>query len=600
MHLTLKIRTRVTAITGSIGLLFLLGYVFFSCTEQKIKPEKQIARDLISQIDSFAALCSSLKAGVEGSSFVEKGMLQRQFLKARLAYKRFEWAAEYFDPAATRIVNGPPVQEVELSGVVIEPGGLQVIEGYLFPSYDTTKRSEIVRQLQLLEKTCERYKMHFANVDILDWQVFDATKLEVFRIETLGITGFDNPLTLSSSAESAACLSGIQTALGYYGGGQGIPAAIQYLDRHTDFNSFDRAEFIKTYANPITTGITNLVGTLGIKMIRYNRLLNQDAKTLFDTLAFNVNAYVPDQASFITPEKVALGRILFSDPLLSGDGTRSCQSCHQPGKAFTDGLVKNTNLGSKALLARNTPTLINAALQPSLFYDMRVRTLEDQSMTVVQNAVEMHGSLKLSVQRLWRDTMYRRLFSAAFPRPDRTGIDTLEVMNALGSYERSLVFLNSRFDEYMRGNTGAMTAGEVRGFNLFMGKARCATCHYMPLFNGNFPPRFVKTEVEVIGVPGAKKGKEIDGDLGRYAIVANEGFRHAFKTPSLRNVALTAPYMHNGVFATLEDVMDFYNKGGGAGLGIRISNQTLPFDSLGLSGQERRDVIDFMRSLNSR
>jgi len=578
----------------------LLGYVFFSCTEQKIKPEKQIARDLISQIDSFAALCSSLKAGVEGSSFVEKGMLQRQFLKARLAYKRFEWAAEYFDPAATRIVNGPPVQEVELSGVVIEPGGLQVIEGYLFPSYDTTKRSEIVRQLQLLEKTCERYKMHFANVDILDWQVFDATKLEVFRIETLGITGFDNPLTLSSSAESAACLSGIQTALGYYGGGQGIPAAIQYLDRHTDFNSFDRAEFIKTYANPITTGITNLVGTLGIKMIRYNRLLNQDAKTLFDTLAFNVNAYVPDQASFITPEKVALGRILFSDPLLSGDGTRSCQSCHQPGKAFTDGLVKNTNLGSKALLARNTPTLINAALQPSLFYDMRVRTLEDQSMTVVQNAVEMHGSLKLSVQRLWRDTMYRRLFSAAFPRPDRTGIDTLEVMNALGSYERSLVFLNSRFDEYMRGNTGAMTAGEVRGFNLFMGKARCATCHYMPLFNGNFPPRFVKTEVEVIGVPGAKKGKEIDGDLGRYAIVANEGFRHAFKTPSLRNVALTAPYMHNGVFATLEDVMDFYNKGGGAGLGIRISNQTLPFDSLGLSGQERRDVIDFMRSLNSR
>jgi cytochrome c peroxidase len=596
MHLTLKIRTRVTAITGSIGLLFFLAYVLFSCTQQKIEPEKQIARDLISQIDSFAALCSRLKAGVESSSFA----VQQLFLQARLAYKRFEWAAEYFDPAATRTVNGPPVQEVELSGVVIEPGGLQVIEGYLFPSYDTTKRSEILRQLQLLEKACERYKMHFANVDILDWQVFDATKLEVFRIETLGITGFDNPLTLSSSAESAACLSGIQTALGYYGGGQGIPAAIQYLDRHIDFNSFDRAGFIKTYANPITTGITNLVGTLGIKMIRYNRLLNQDAKTLFDTLAFNVDAYVPDQASFVTPEKVALGRILFSDPMLSGDGTRSCQSCHQPGKAFTDGLVKNTNLGSKALLARNTPTLINAALQPSLFYDMRVRTLEDQSLTVVQNAVEMHGSLKLSVQRLWRDTMYRRLFSAAFPRPDRTGIDTLEVMNALGSYERSLVFLNSRFDEYMRGNAGAMTAGEVRGFNLFMGKARCATCHYMPLFNGNFPPRFVRTEVEVIGVPGAMKGKEIDGDLGRYAIVANEGFRHAFKTPSLRNVALTAPYMHNGVFATLEDVMDFYNKGGGVGLGIRIPNQTLPFDSLRLSGQERSDVIDFMRSLNSR
>jgi cytochrome c peroxidase len=453
---------------------------------------------------------------------------------------RFEWAAEYFEPAATRTVNGPPVQEVELSGVVIDPGGLQVIEGLLFPSFDTANRAELVRQLELLQRACDRYKMHFANIDILDWQVFDATKLEVFRIETLGITGFDNPLTLKSMEESAASLESIKKVLGYYGGEKDIDAAVRYLDSHAAFNAFDRAEFIKGYANPVTAGITNMVGSLGISMIRYNRLLNQDAKTLFDTVAFNVNAYVPDQASFVSPEKVALGKILFSDPVLSGDGTRSCQSCHQPGKAFTDGLVKNTNLGSKALLARNTPTLINAALQPSLFYDMRVGTLEDQSVTVVQNAVEMHGSMRLSVQRLWRDTMYRRLFAAAFPREGRTGI------------------------------------------------------------NGNFPPRFVKTEVEVIGVPAAAGDKAIDGDLGRFSIVPNESFRHAFKTPSVRNVARTAPYMHNGVFVTLDEVMDFYNKGGGAGLGIRIPNQTLPFDSLGLSGQERNDIIAFMKCLDSR
>jgi cytochrome c peroxidase len=594
MRLTLKIRA--TAITGSIGLLFLVGYGFFSCTEQKIKPEKQVAQDLIGQVDSFAALCSGLKTGVEGSCFAG----QQVFLQARLAYKRFEWAAEYFEPAATRTVNGPPVQEVELSGVVIDPGGLQVIEGFLFPSFDTTKRAELDRQLGLLQRACDRYKKRFANVDILDWQVFDATKLEVFRIETLGITGFDNPLTLKSMEESAAGLEGIKKALGYYGGEKDIDAAVRYLNSHVAFDTFDRAEFIRGYANPVTMGITNMVGELGIRMTRYNRLLSQDARTLFDVAAFNVNAYVPDQASFVSPEKVALGKILFSDPMLSGDGTRSCQSCHQPGKAFTDGMVKNTNLGSKALLARNTPTLINAALQPSLFYDMRVGTLEDQSVTVVQNAVEMHGSMKLSVQRLWQDTVYRRLFAAAFPREGRTGIDTLEVMNALGSYERSLVFLNSRFDDYMRGNAAAMDAGEVRGFNLFMGKARCATCHYMPLFNGNFPPRFVKTEVEVIGVPAAAGGKAIDGDLGRFAIVANESFRHAFKTPSVRNAARTAPYMHNGVFATLEDVMDFYDKGGGAGLGIKIPNQTLPFDSLGLSREERNNVIAFIRSLDSR
>jgi len=184
-------------------------------------------------------------------------------------------------------------------------------------------------------------------------------------------------------------------------------------------------------------------------------------------------------------------------------------------------------------------------------------------------------------------------------------------MNALGSYVRSLVFLNSRFDQYMRGNKAALTAEEVNGFNLFMGKAKCGTCHYMPLFNGNFPPRFVKTDAEVIGVPataqallrgrprGGGKGAVIDADPGRFAIVPAESFRHAFKTPTVRNAARTGPYMHNGVFSTLEEVMDFYNKGGGAGLGIKIPNQTLPFDKLDLNENERREIIAFIRSLDS-
>jgi cytochrome c peroxidase len=291
---------------------------------------------------------------------------------------------------------------------------------------------------------------------------------------------------------------------------------------------------------------------------------------------------------------------LFADPGLSGTGTRSCQSCHQPGKAFTDGLVKNTVIGNNALLKRNTPTLLNAALQPSQFYDMRVNTLEDQSLSVVQSILEMHGSMTLSVGRLWKDKQYRELFSKAFPRKDRTGIDTLEIMNAIGSYVRSLVLLNSRFDEYMRGNRSAMATDEINGFNLFMGKAKCATCHYMPLFNGTFPPRYVKTESEVIGVPGDTLHKKIDDDMGRYAVIETESFRHAFKIPTVRNAARTAPYMHNGVFMSLEQVMDFYNKGGGAGMGMTIENQTLPFDKPGLTEKEKEDVILFIKSLDSR
>jgi cytochrome c peroxidase len=589
----------------SLLLTFIIGYTFFSCNQQVKAPEKSIAEALLIQIDSFASVCKTLGQAVENGSGDEK--LQSLFLQARLAYKKIEWATEYFDPAASMRVNGPPVQEVETSGQVIEPSGLQIIENILFPNYDKGRIKDLKRQLSGLQPDCERYRSHFTNIDILEWQIFDAAKLEVFRVETLGITGFDNPLTQKSMEESAAALESVRQVMSYYpekevSGNltESFDAAIKYLQSNPAFNTFNRMEFISAFCNPVTKGITELERDLGIHVIRYNRLLNQDAATLFDSNAFNVNAYAPDHSSFISTEKVALGKALFSDPILSGNGKRSCQSCHQPGKAFTDGMVKNTIIDNNELLSRNTPTLINAALQPALFYDLRVNSLEDQSLSVVQSANEMHGSMTLSVKKLWADKKYRQMFLAAFPNEDRTRIDTFEVMNAIGSFIRSLTALNSRFDEYMRGGKTAMNAEEINGFNLFMGKAKCATCHYLPLFNGTFPPRFMKIEAEVIGVPESAGKNRIDPDPGRYAVIKVASFMHAFKTPTVRNAALTAPYMHNGVFATLEQVVDFYDKGGGTGLGIEINNQTLPFDKLNLSEKERHDIVAFMKSLDSK
>ena len=283
-----------------------------------------------------------------------------------------------------------------------------------------------------------------------------------------------------------------------------------------------------------------------------------------------------------------------------GTGNGSCRSCHPPELAFTDGLVKNTIIDQKGLLERNTPTLINAALQPALFYDLRVNSLEDQSLSVVQSSREMHGSMIPSVQRIWKDKIYRQQFLDAFPYEDKNSMDTFEVMNAIGSYIRSLVYLNSRFDEYMRGSKSAMNPDEINGFNLFMGKAKCATCHFMPLFSGAFPPRFIKMEMEVIGVPMKRGENKIDPDEGRYGIVKVESQRHAFKIPTVRNASLTAPYMHNGIFANLDQVIDFYNKGGGAGLGIHLGNQTLPADTLGLTAKETSDIIAFIKTLDSK
>ena len=342
-------------------------------------------------------------AGFARSSRLQWNRILRQvtkpqdlFLQLRLAYKRFEWAAEYFVPATSSLVNGPPVQEVEMPEIrIIEPAGLQVMEGLIFPKYDVQRKKELIVQLNLLNLDCARYKTFFGNIDIFDWQVFDAAKLEIFRLMTLGITGFDNPLTLKSMPETMASLESMQQVFSHYNENNVadylerlLESAIIFCRINPDFNSFNRMEFILRYGNPVSSEITNLEEKLKIHIIRYNRLLNQDAKTLFDTGAFNVNAYAPDHSSFISDRKIALGKRLFADPILSGTGKRSCQSCHQPERAFTDGLARNTIIDRNVLLERNTPTLINAALQPALFYDLRVGRCHKRNrcLAVVQSS----------------------------------------------------------------------------------------------------------------------------------------------------------------------------------------------------------------------
>lgn len=587
---------------------------------------------LVAQVDSFTSLAGQFHTAVQRQASPQQ--LRQFFLQTRMAYKKFEWAAEYFNPAAARLLNGEPVPEAEpvIDAApsqsygpgrvrIVQPEGLQVIEGILYPHYDTARTKELLERLGRLQANASGYNLYFSHIDVLGGQVFDAARLEIYRIMILGISGFDAQLSLNCIGEAAAALDGVQAAIELYGRSvpltgapatgdpfPGIPfrAAAAYLRGHPDFNDFNRALFITTYANPISAGLARLEGRLHIPAIRYNRLLRQDATTLFDKDAFGADAYAPGPEYLSTVRKIALGKKLFSDPVLSGTGTRSCASCHRPDHAFSDGLVSNTVIGSEDLLDRNTPTLLNAALQPALFFYLRANTLEDQVWDVLHNEKEMQSSVQLAVGRLRRDSLYCKLFARAFLSPE---IDTLQLMNALAAYVRSLVRLDSRFDKYMRGDSSAMDALEIRGFNLFMGKARCGTCHYMPLFNGAFPPQYDRMETEVIGVPGKRPvggpagsspGRSIDEDPGRFAIVGAPFLLHAFKTTTVRNAHLTAPYMHNGVFGTLQEVMDFYNNGGGAGSGWPVDNQTLARDSLHLSTSEENAIIAFIGSLDSR
>jgi cytochrome c peroxidase len=247
---------------------------------------------------------------------------------------------------------------------------------------------------------------------------------------------------------------------------------------------------------------------------------------------------------------------------------------------------------------RNTPTLWNAALQTRQFFDSRTTTLEDQMSAVVHNSAEMKGSLEESVPLLQQHPVYKKLFQQAYPE-HKEPIIQYNIGNAIASYIRSLTALNSRFDQYIRGDKTKMNAVEKNGFNLFMGKAKCGTCHYMPLFNGLVPTEFTETESEVLGVPKTndKKKPFLDSDEGKFGFTTATVHRFAFKTATLRNIALTAPYMHNGVFNTLEEVMDFYNNGGGSGLHIAPETQTLPPGKLNLASKEIKDIIAFMKTL---
>ena len=149
----------------------------------------------------------------------------------------------------------------------------------------------------------------------------------------------------------------------------------------------------------------------------------------------------------------------------------------------------------------------------------------------------------------------------------------------------------------MRGEEDTFTQSEKEGMNLFMGKALCATCHFIPLTNGTVPPFFQETEREVIGVPNTSENRALDDDLGYYWKFNESLHKGMFKTPTVRNASLTAPYMHNGVYNTLEEVIDFYNKGGGGGLGFDLEHQTLPFDNLKLTDKEQRALVDFVKTL---
>lgn len=594
-----------------IVVILLTGPFIASFTTQTTSrpPERRVQKNVVRQMIAFRDHVEHTLLEEVSKTDADPQRVRQAFLRSRLLFKKFEWAASYFAADLAERLNGPPVQEIENADLLdstwvraIDPVGLQVIAPFLYPEYTISEKEKLIAEVRHLMVNTDYLIAYFAGHPLATWRILDAAKLEVFRIIALGITGFDNALTLNSMEESAVSLESLRDVLSLYAQRtllQQVDDAIEYLRDHPDFDSFDRAEFITRFANKISRGVARLEGELPGPKIRYNRMLRQEAATLFDPGAFNADAFSPGPEFHISDAKVALGKKLFYDTRLSGTGTRSCASCHNPDLSFTDGKAKPTDIHNSAeLLGRNTPTLLNAALQSNYFYDMRALTLEDQVMDVIHNRQEMDTSIDSIVAWVSADRSYGDLFKQAFPREAESKITADEVTNAIASYVRSLTTLNSRFDAYMRGREDALTRQELNGFNLFTGKAKCATCHFIPLFNGVTPPKYVRSEAEVLGVPVSPADSTLDPDRGYYNVIGVDSYKNAFKIPTVRNITKTAPYMHNGAYSTLDEVMEFYNNAGAKGLGIPLPNQTLPEEKLNLTDTEKADIIAFMKSLD--
>jgi cytochrome c peroxidase len=585
------------------SFLFLTLCFFFSCQKNEVS-KTTIKQDLLVDLTKLNNEIIQFEKLVNNNSS-QKEILE-QFKKSRLAYKKVEWAIEYFIPDTARFMNGPALDEMELEeNKSFEPHGFQVIEEIIYPEYQQENKENIIRELHIFKSNIKQVSSTFEVITISDDYVLDAIEQNVFRVITLGITGFDSPILQSSVLEAGESLIVIPESLEKINSKNKSLSEIKkltkkaqnYCKENNNFNAFNRAIFISEYLNPISKKIKAFQKEENIKNVEKNSPLKPTLETLFDKDAFDVNAFVLSNEYNFTPEKVVLGEKLFYDKNLSKNNDRSCATCHHPEKAFTDGLKTNVSL-TGANLARNTPTLTYASLQNAQFWDMRQIDLEKQSVDVIQNKDEMHGSMDNIHAKILLDQDYIKLFKKTYPKTLKA--ETWQIQNVIASYVRSLNSFDSRFDLYMRGEKNTLNNQEIEGMNLFMGKAKCATCHFTPLFNGTVPPSYSKTEHEVIGTPNEASGKKLSPDLGRYLYNKMPQLVGAFKTPTVRNVAITAPYMHNGVFKTLEEVVSFYNKGGGKGLGYEVENQTLPFDKLNLTVKEEQALVAFMKTLTDK
>ncbi len=565
-------------------------------------------QNLIDQIQAISNIDSN-----------SKKTIQLKICQNRLHLKEVDFWLRYFEPTVYKKINGPlPVEwETEVFEKYEKPyrreGAGFTLAWQLLEEDDISKDS-----LLHLIQSAKQASRYFLNDSIKSLVLdpahfFFCNRLYLLNLATLYTSGFECPDSKSILAELNHLATFIKNIYLAYNQSHSILALdseylnlydsmLHFIEQNKDYASFDHFTFISEYVNPLFK--------LNQKAIRHHQLktksnvdysLNNQVESIFSKKLYTAQnpkgTYRRISEAKVLNEIRELGKLLFYDPILSANNERSCASCHSSSQNYTDTILQTSvALNRKNQLSRNSPSLLNSPYNHLIMLDGKILTLQDQVVAVISNSLEMGNNANQIVKKVLDCKEYKKRFELVLkycPEQKKIGIE--HIASAITYYYSQFSNYYSVFDFAMN-KQKKLDEESKKGFNLFMGKAQCATCHFAPQFNGVKPP-YIGSEFEVLGVPSDTTFKKIDPDSGRHLANPAPETLYAFRTGSLKNISKTAPYMHNGVFKNLEQVIDFYDAGGGAGRGLSLPNQTLSSDSLHLSSLEKKQLILFMKSL---
>lgn len=576
------------------------------------------------RLSSFKKDQQSLLQLIQSSNLqqqADRDKIRKQIWTNRQQLKTLDFWLRYFEPIAYRKLNGPlPVEwETEVFEKFEPPykrkgAGLTLAEQYL--DEPGLRQDSLAGLIQTSLDSLQTFEADSITTQLNSYpHFFMANRLYLLNLAAVYTTGFENPDTANIIPELRAMMPAVKDIYENFNQSFSSTAldkdymalydkAMQFVTAQpTDFSLFDHFTFIRDYVNPLFRMNQQYIRSYDVVSANYNDYaLNNETKSIFEKSLF-ISQNTKGIFSLVEDEKLLadikqMGKMLFYDPILSGNNKRSCASCHKPEMYFTD-TTRSTSpqFDDTQLLPRNAPSLINSVYNHLVMLDGKHISLQGQAREVMLNPHEMQSGEKDLVDKVMTCKTYRDAFKKfAKYTPEEKTVSMSHIISAVTYYYADFSNYYSPFDDAMNANA-SLNADARKGFNLFMSKAQCGTCHFVPHFNGVKPP-YIGSEFEVLGVPADTNYSRLSDDEGRFGVNPADETSHAFRTGTVRNAEHTMPYMHNGVFKTLDQVLDFYDAGGGIGKKLVVPNQTLSSDSLKLSAREKKDLLAFIHSLN--